>query len=155
MAEAIVLKNAYLAWSTSTGSAAADQIAGVKSITFSLEKAKLDNAVMGDVAEVFKQGLISAPISVKLRHDYTTGGAALGDFGVDKECWNRWNSEVNFKLKLRYVNSAVSASNPSYTFSRVGLFKYDPLNGEHGQLLENEVQFELLSGCAVSRSTST
>ena len=155
MAEPTLFKNAFVAWSTSTGAVAADQIPGVKSAEVPLSKAELANSVMGDGGETFFPGLIGAPISVTCRQDFTTG-AALGDGGVDKEAWTRWNSEVKFRVKVRPVNAAASSTNPSYMFSRVGLFNHTPFGGgQHGQLLENKLEMRMLSGCTVSRSTST
>lgn len=148
MADPVVFKNAFTAWSSSTGSAAATQIPGVKSVEMPLTKAELANSVMGDGAETFHPGLIGAQIAVMTRQEFTTGG-------MDSQAWTRWNSETKFRLKFRAVNSAVSSSNPSYIFSRVGLFSMTPMSGQHGALLENSLQFRLLSGCTVTRSTST
>lgn len=155
MAEPVLFKNGFTAWSTSTGSPAADQLLGVKSVQLPFDKAQLANSVMGDGAETFHPGLISVPISVTQRQDFTTGGAALGDFGADKEAWTRWNGETKFRLKVRAVNSAVSSTNPSYVFSSVRLFSYTPITGSHGQLLENKLEFRMTSGCTITRSTST
>lgn len=155
MPEPTLYKNAAVFWSTSTGSAAADQIPGVKSLAFPLSKAELDNAVMGDGGTAVYPGLFSSPMTVRCRQDFSTG-AALGDGGVDKEAWTRWNSETKFRVKFRPVNAAASSTNPSYILNRVGLFQHTPFgNGEHGQLLENTLEMRILSGCTISRSTST
>ncbi len=155
MAEPTLFKNAFVGWTTSTGAAVYSQIAGVKSCQVPLSKAELANSVMGDGAETFYPGLISAPISVVSRQDFTTGGAALGAFGLDKEVWTRWNSELKFRVKVRPVNSAVSSVNPSYIFNRVGVFSHKPIGGGHGELLENPIELRLLSGCTVVRSSAT
>ena len=155
MAEPTLYKNAAIFWSSSTCAVATDQIPGVKAMEFPMSKAELANSVMGDGAETFFPGLISAPVSVTCRQDFTTG-ATLGDGGVDKEAWTRWNGDIRFKMKFRAVNAAVSSTNPSYILSRVGVFSHTPFGaGTHGQLLENKLEMRLLSGCTVSRSTTT
>lgn len=150
MAEPTLFKNGYVAWTTSTGSSAYVEIAGVKSISMPLSKAELANGVMGDGAEVMYPGLISAPISVTCRQDFTTAAA-----GVDKQAWARWNGEMKFRVKVRPVDGAVADDNPSYIFDRVGLFNHTPIEGQHGVLLENKLEFRLLSGATVARSSST
>jgi len=155
MADPVLFSNGFFAWSTSTGAAAADQVKGIKSIELPFSKAELANSVMGDGAATFYPGIMSIPITVQQRQEFTTGGAALGDFGADKEAWTRWNAGTKFRVKARAVNAAVSSTNPSYLFSGVSLFAYNPIKGSHGQLLESTLKFGLLSGCLVTRSTST
>lgn len=156
MADPVLFSNGFFAWSTSTGSAAADQVRGIKSVELPFSKAELANSVMGDGAATFYPGIMSIPITVQQRQEFTTGsGSTLGDFGADKEAWTRWNAGSKFRVKVRAVNSAVSSVNPSYVFNAVSLFAYNPIKGSHGQLLESTLKFALLSGCTVSRSTTT
>lgn len=150
MAEPTLFKNGYVAWTTSTGSSTYTEISGVKSVAVPLSKAELANGVMGDGAEVFYPGLISAPISVAARQDFTTLAV-----GVDAQVWARWNGETKFRVKIRPVDAAVADDNPSYIFNRVGLFNHTPIEGQHGALLENKLEFRLLSGATVARSSST
>ena len=155
MADPVLFSNGFFAWSTSTGSPAADQVKGIKSVELPFSKAELANSVMGDGAATFHPGLMSIPITVTQRQEFTTGGAALGDFGADKEAWTRWNAGTKFRVKARPVNAVVSSTNPSYIFSGVSLFAYAPIKGSHGQLLDSQLKFGLLSGCTATRSTST
>lgn len=157
-ADPVVFSNAFVAWSTSTGTVATVQIRGIKSVELPISKAELANSVMGDVAATFFPGIASVPITVNQRQDFTTGGAALGAFGADKEAWFRLNpggANVKFRVKVRPVNAAVSSTNPSYMFSACALFGYNPVKGSHGQLLESTLKIGLLSGCAITRSTTT
>ena len=154
MAEPTLYKNAAVFWSTSTGTVPTVQIPGVKSLEIPLSKAELANSVMGDGAETFFPGLQSFPIVVTCRQDFTTGSMAAA--GADLGAWLRWNGETKFKMKFRAVNTTVSGPNPSYLLSRVGVFKYTPFgSGSHGALLENKIEIRALSGCVLSRSTST
>lgn len=148
MAEPVVFKNGLARWSTATGNEPDAAISGVKSVELPLSKAELGNGVMSDDGEVFFPGLISAPISVTCRQDFTTGG-------VDDEVWGRWNSETKFQFEAAALNSTLLVTNPAYRFSRVGVFASTPLNGAHGVLLENAFQLRMLSGCVVSRQTAS
>lgn len=148
MADPVVLKNALVSFSTSTGSAVYTEVDANKSITFELNKAQLPNSVMGDSLETFHPGLTSVPISLVHRQDFTTAG-------IDKKLWTLWNNETAFRLKIRAVDSAVSSSNPSYILNKVRIFKIVPISGKHGDLLENAMDIRAGSGCTVTRSTST
>lgn len=141
-------KDAYVAATTATGSAVYTEITDNKSVEIPLSKAELSNSVMGDGAETFFPGLISAPISATFRQSFESGGA-------DAFFWARWNGEAKFRLKVRPKDAAVSTMNPSYIFNRVAVFGITPISGQHGALLENAVQMRILSGGTVTRSTST
>lgn len=154
MAEPTVFKNGWIAFTTSTASTTYLEVPGVKTITIPLSKEKLNNSVMGDVAVVYHPGLISAPIDIVVRQDFTTVVAATS--GADKLFYNLWNSETKFTCKVRAVDAAASGTNPSYKFSPVRVFNHNPFGpGNHGQLLENPISIDLASGFALTRSTST
>lgn len=148
MAEPVLFKNGLARWSTATANEPDAEISDVKSVEIPLSKAELENGVMSDVGEVFYPGLISAPISVMCRQSFAASG-------IDSECWTRWNSETKFQFEAAPVDTTLSATNPAYRFSRVGMFAYNPINGQHGQLLENPIQIRMLSGCAVTRETAS
>lgn len=150
MAEPTLFKDGLARWSTSTANEPDAVIAGVKSVEIPLSKAELANAVMGDDVEAMFPGLISAPISVTLRQDFTTAAA-----GVDLQSWTRWNDETKFQFEAAPVNAVLSATNPAYRFDRVGMFNFTPISGAHGVLLENPIQLRMLSGCAVTRETAS
>lgn len=155
MAEATLFRNGYAAFTTSTASTTYLEIPGVKSISIPFSRAELANSVMGDVAETFEQGLFSIPIEISTRQDFTTTVAATS--GADKLFYNLVNGGAKVKLKVRAVDSAVSGTNPSYLFSPVKAFSFTPIDGSHGQLLEQKVSVRLCSnaGTPWTRSTST
>jgi hypothetical protein len=148
MADPVLLKNAFVSFSTSTGSAVYTEVDANKSIELPLSKAELANSVMGDGAETFFPGLISVPISLTHRQDF---GAA----GIDKKFYDLWNNGTAFRLKVRPVDAAASSTNPSLIFSSVRIFSITPISGAHGVLLENVATLKLGSGATVTRSTST
>jgi len=150
MGEPTLFKDGYVAWTTATGSSTYTEVPDVKSCEIPLSKAELGNSVMGDGAETFFPGLISAPINVRCRQSFSAGATS-----IDAVAWTRWNGETKFRLKVRAVDAAVSTTNPSYIFNRVGLFSHSPISGQHGQLLETPLNFRVLSGSTIARSTST
>lgn len=147
MANPVLLNNAYVAFTTSTGGTYAEVDAN-KSIALPLSKAELNDAVMGDTAEVFFPGLVSAPLTLVHRQDF-------GASGIDAKFWGLWNAGTAFKVKIRPVDAAVSSTNPSFILSKVRIHSISPISGAHGELLANECQIRLQSGGTVSRSTST
>jgi hypothetical protein len=153
VADPTVFKNGYVAFTTSTASTTYVEVPGVKSISLAFSKAQLANGVMGDSAEVFHPGLISVPISLRMRQDFTTTVSASG--GADKLLWNLWNNETKFTIKVRAVDAAVSGTNPSYKISPVGVFDISPINAAHGELLEHNAVLMLRSPVVITRSTST
>ena len=148
MAEPVLFKDGRAAWSTGTATGELTQISGIKSVELPLTKAELANSVMSDVAETFFPGLISSPITVVARQDFTTGG-------VDDEVYGRWNSETAFHFEAAAVNATISTTNPAYRFNHVRVFAHTPISGAHGVLLENSFQLRMQSGCTVTRLTST
>lgn len=150
MAAPTLFKNGGLHMASSTQGTTYTQVAGVKSVEMPLSKAELANGVMSDNVEVFFPGLVSAPITATLRQDFI--GTATGN---DAEFWTRWNSETKFRLGVLPVNAVVSATNPRYTFTAVGVFSITPISGAHGVLLEQQVTFRCLSGCALSRDVAS
>jgi len=150
MAEPTLFKNGKAAWTTGTATGATlTAIPGIKSVEIPLSKAELANSVMSDDGETFFPGLISAPITVLTRQDFTTGATAN-----DAQCFSRWDGGDKFRFETAPVNAALSATNPAYHFSRVGLFSYTPISGAHGVLLENNIQLRMLSGCVIARLTA-
>ncbi len=153
MAEPTVLKNCYLAFTTSTASTTYVEVPGLKTISWTLSKAELANSVMGDVAETFHPGLISLPIEITTRQDFTTTVAATS--GADKLFYNLWANETKFTIKTRAVDAAVSGTNPSYKFTPVRVFSLPPIDGSHGALLAPTASIRPASTFALTRSTST
>lgn len=149
MADPVVFKNGKISWSTSTSTGAVfTQIPGAKSVELPFSKAELADSVMGDNGETFFPGLISAPITVTQRQDFTTDGA-------DDLAWGKWNGETKFRAEFAPVNAVLSVTNPGYRFSAVYLSAIQPLSGAHGVALENNLQLRMLSGCVISRETSS
>jgi hypothetical protein len=148
MADPVVLKNAFVAFTTSTGSSTYTEVDANKSIKLPLSKKELEDAVMGDGVEVYFPGVIAAPVSLVHRQDF-------GATGVDKKFWDLWNGAVPFKLKVRPVDSAVATANPSLIYSKVRVFQITPIDGAWGESLKNNIEIRPCSGCTVTRSTST
>lgn len=150
MADPTLFTNAAVFFATSTGSVASAQIAGVKSVSAPYSQAELDDAVMSDGLDAKYPGIESRPISITCRQDFTTAAT-----GVDKLVYTRQQNRTAFRVKLRPVNAAVSSTNPSYLYSKMRIFNSTPIDGSHGQLLENKIELRPSSGCTVTRSTST
>jgi hypothetical protein len=153
MAEPTVFKAGFVAVTTSTASSTYVALPGIKSASFPFSKAELANGVMGDVGEPFHPGLISIPIEVTLRQDFTTTVAATS--GADKLLFNLWNNESKVRMKFRATNAGVSGTNPSYILTPVRCFAFTPVDGSHGALLENKASFRIASTFTLTRSTST
>src|SRR6185503_11769890 len=149
MADPVVFRNAYVAISTSTGSAYA-VLSGNKSVEVPMSRAELDNAVMGDDAEAKYPGILGVPVTLTHRQDFTSAAT-----GVDKLTFPLFNNRTKIRVKIRPVNAAVSASNPSYILPGAYIFGLTPISGSHGQLLENKLDIRIASGHVFTRSTST
>jgi hypothetical protein len=151
MTDPVVFENGYVAFTTGTATGAAyTEVAGVKSIRLSVSRADLDDAVMGDALEAKYPGILSAPLALECRQDFTTQAA-----GVDKLSSARLIGRTAFKVKVRAVDAAVADDNPSYIWTRVSIFNTSPIDGKHGELLVNKIDLKPRSGCAFSRSSST
>lgn len=148
MADPVLFRNGFVAFTTSTGSSTYTEVDANKSVQFPLSKAELNDAVMGDTAEVFYPGLISMPLTLTHRQDF-------GASGIDQKFWALWNNGTAFKFKLRAVDAAVSTTNPSYIVSKARVFSITPISGSHGELLQQEIQIRPCSTAALTRSTST
>lgn len=148
MANPVLFNNGFVGFTTSTGSSTYTEVDANKSVQFPLSKAELNDAVMGDVAEVFFPGLTSMPLTLRHRQDF-------GASGIDQKFYALWNNGTAIKVKLRAVDAAVSTTNPSYIVSKARVFSITPISGDHGQLLEQEVKLLPCSGATLTRSTST
>lgn len=153
MADPTLFQNGFVAITTSTASSTYVELPGNKQISIPFSNAELDDAVMGDVVEAKYPGLQNRPISLVHRQDFTTTLAATS--GLDKRIYNLQENRIAVKIKIRPVDAAVSGPNPSYIFNRVRVFNSTPIDGSHGQLLANKIEFRLQSGGTVTRSTST
>lgn len=151
MATETLLSNAYVAFTTSTASSTYTERPDLKSLETPFSRDKLANGVMGDSANVSAHGLIGVPISLKYRQSFTTAAGTQ----IDKFFYDRLVNGTKFRMKTRAVDAAVSGTNPSYIYGTVGVFGFTPISGQHGQLLEQSVTLELMSGCTITRSTST
>ena len=157
MANPVLFSNGYVGLASTTGVTAftaAMKLDAVKSVSAPFSNAELANSVMGDTVEALYPGLTQAWITVVQRQDFTTGGATFPSFGVDRKMWTMWNARTPGTLQLRPVNAAGSVTNPKYTFTKVYISSITPINGAHGELLQNEVKF-VLGGGTITRTTST
>lgn len=153
MADPVVFENAYVAVTTSTGSSTYVELPGVKSVSLPVSRAELNDAVMGDTIDAKYPGILSVPISITCRQDFSSSISVSG--GVDKLANTRLMNRTAFKLKIRPVDAAVSGANPSIILSRVRIFNTTPLDGAHGVALENKIEMRSQSGGTYARSTST
>jgi hypothetical protein len=148
VADPIVFYNGYLALTTSTGSSTYTVPVGLKSATIPMSRAELDDAAMGDDISATYPGIMSAPVSTKYRQNFAAGG-------IDALAFTRWNAKTAFRLKVRAVNSAVAVGNPSYIWNRIYISAITPVQGAHGEILYNQVEFRPMTGGTLTRSTST
>lgn len=149
MADPTVFYNGYLAFTTSTGASGAYTApAGLKSVSFPVGRAELDDAAMGDDINASFPGIMSAPLTARFRQNFAAGG-------IDALAFSRWNSKTLFRAKVRAANSAVSTSNPSYQWTRVYISSINPVSGAHGEILHNDIEIRPATGCTFNRSTST
>lgn len=148
MADPVVFSNGYLALTTSTGSSTYTAPVGLKSVSIPISRAELEDAAMGDDITATFPGIVSAPISARFRQNFAAGG-------IDALAFTRWNSKTLFRAKVRPVNSAVATANPSLIWNRVYISRITPVQGQHGEILYNDIEFRPATGCSFSRSTST
>lgn len=148
MADPIVFNNGYLALTTSTGSSTYVAPVGLKSVQIPISRAELADAAMSDDISATYPGIMTAPISSVFRQNYAAGG-------IDALAFARWNAKTMFRLKARSVNSAVAVGNPSYIWNRVYISAITPVQGAHGEILYNNVEFRPATGGTFTRSTST
>ena len=148
MADPTVFNNAYVAFTTSTGSAAYVVPVGLKNVQAPASRAELDDAAMGDDISATYPGIMTAPITARYRQNFAAGG-------IDALAFTRWNAKTMFRFKMRAVNSAVAVGNPSYIWNRVYISGITPVQGAHGEILYNELQIRPASGGTFTRSTST
>lgn len=153
MADPTLFQNCYVAISTSTGSATYTEIPGVKSVRAPFSAAELDDAVMGDTVEAKYPGLFSRPVSVEARQDFATAFAATA--GLDLKMHTLLTNRTKVRLKIRPVDTTVGGTNPSYIYGSVRVFAHTPIDGAHGELLRNKIEFRPASGFALTRSTAT
>lgn len=153
MADPTLLQNAYVAISTSTGSAVYTELPGVKMVRMPINAAELDDAVMGDTLAAKYPGIFERPVSVEARQDFATAWAATA--GLDLKTNALLVGRTKVRLKIRPVDSAVGGTNPSYIYGAVRLFSTTPISAAHGELLKNALEFRPASGCTITRSTAT
>lgn len=115
-----------------------------------VSRAELADSAMGDDIEAFYPGIMSVPITVECRQDFTTAAT-----GVDKLLWGLFNDRRPIRFKTRAVDAAVSGANPSYRLGKAYVTSVTPMSGPHGQLLINRFTIKAASGGAFTRSTST
>jgi len=150
MADPVVFTDCLVSTTTATGSAVYTELSGVKSVTLPISRDDLDDAVMGDTIGAKYPGRLDIPVDIVCRQDFATAAA-----GVDKLVYTRLINRTAFRLKIRPVDAAVSGPNPSYILNKVRFHAATPIDGKHGDPLENKLKVLPQSGCALSRSTAT
>lgn len=105
----------------------------VKSVTLDLGYTMLDDTVMGDTFESNAAGIQKWSISVDFVQDWATSK-------VDQTLFPLLGAAA-FTIFVTPVNTAESATNPTYTGSAV-LESYTPLgSGQHGDLVVTTAKF--------------
>ena len=149
MADPVLFKNAGVAFTTGTATGANFTVkAQVKSAEVPVSKAELADGVMGDTEDVVFPGLLSTPVSITYRQDYTASG-------VDQFFWGKFTADTAFRVQVAPVNATLTVTNPAYQLSKVRVHSITPISGTHGVLLENAVQLRPQSGCVLKRITAS
>ena len=149
MADPVLFKNAGVAFTTGTATAAAFTVkAQAKAAELPISKAELADGVMGDTVEVVYPGLLSTPVSITYRQDFTASG-------IDAFFWGKFDADTAFRVQVAPVNTTLSATNPGYQLSKVRVHSITPVNGAHGVLLDQVVALRPQSGCVLKRVTAS
>lgn len=149
MANPTIFTDGYFALTTATGSSTYTEVDGTKEVRMPISREEVDDAAMDDDINAMFPGRMNAPISAKLRQDFTAST------GNDVKFWTLLNAKTAVRCKIRATDAAVSTTNPSYIFNKVRVYNITPVSGAHGEALVNEVELRVSSGGTVTRSTST
>jgi len=133
-----ILKNAYLLLN------AEDQSANIKTISFPLETATVDNTCMGDDDLAFLVGLNNATFSV-------TFAADSADSGLTEDLWDIRAGAAAVAFEIKHNGSVTAATNPEYTGSCI-MTSFPVIDGSVGDEATHSCTFQV-SG-AVTRSES-
>lgn len=115
----------------------------VSSVTLNRAFEELDVTAMGDNARRFTKGLEASSVTLSIFND-------LAANNVTSTLAAAWGTTVTMVL-LQDKNSAVSATNPLYTFS-VLVNKTTDVNGNVGELSTQDLQFTINGVVAITNS---
>jgi hypothetical protein len=132
----LVLTNAYVVFGTN------DLSDHLSSISLSTSYDIVETTSFGNVAKTRVAGLQDNSVTFEFHQDFATSS-------VEQVIYPLLGTAVTCTVKP--VNGAVSATNPSYTFS-VLVSEWTPLNGGVGELLTASVSWPI-SG-AITKATS-
>jgi len=133
-----VLKDAYLLLNL------IDQSAYIRSISFPLEAATVDNTCMGDDQLSFLVGLKNATFSVTFAADSV-------DADLTEDLWDVWDGGAAVAFEIMAGGSSTSAANPAYSGSCI-MTSFPIVDGSVGDLATHNCSFQVTT--AVGRSES-
>lgn len=113
----------------------------VSSVTLNRNFDELEVTAMGDTAHKFVKGLEASSVTISFYNDTATAN-------VLQTLQAAWGTTVTAKL-LQVKGTAVSATNPLYTFS-VLVNKTTDINGAVGELSTQDITFTINGATTVS-----
>lgn len=117
----------------------------VSSITLNRNFDELEVTAMGDTSHRFVKGLEASSVTVSFFNDTATGS-------VLQTLQSAWGTTVTMVL-LQDKGTAVSATNPLYTFS-ILVNKTTDINGATGELSTQDITFTI-NGATTVATTGT
>jgi len=114
----------------------------VESVTLNQQADELETTAMGDTGHQFVAGLESNSVTINFYNDAATGK-------VLQTLQAAYKTKVTCVLKNQ--SGAVSATNPSYTFSAL-INKLTPINGKVSELSTQSVTWTISGAIAVATS---
>ena len=133
-----ILKNAYLYLNSIA------QSAYVRSTSFPLEAAAVDNTCMGDDQLSFLVGLKNATFNITFAAD-----SADGD--LTEDLWDIWDAGVAVPFVIAHDGATPAATNPHYSGSCI-MTSFPLVDGSVGDLATHTCSFQVTT--AVGRSES-
>lgn len=113
----------------------------VSQVTLNRNFDELEVTAMGDTSHRFVKGLEASTVTVSFYNDDATGS-------VLQTLQKTWGTSTTMKL-LQVKDSAVSATNPLYSFS-VLVNKTTDINGAVGELSTQDITFTINSATTVA-----
>ena len=115
----------------------------VSALTLNRSFEELDVTAMGDLSRKFTKGLEASSVTLSIFND-------LAASGVTSTLASTWGTTVTMVL-IQDKNTAVSATNPLYTFS-VLVNKTTDVNGNVGDMSTQDLTFTVNGVVAITNS---
>lgn len=136
-----VLRDAFV---TVNGVDLSDHVSGV---TITTSRPEVDVTSMGDDFQAFIGGIPDATVEVAFFQDFASGK-------VDATHWPLANSDTPFPVVVRPVNTAGSATNPTFVMSALLLGDYNPIAGDVGSAATTTVTYRNAGTLGIVRHTT-